>query len=99
MQRATLSIAVLVVATLTLLPWAAGAQQAPAVPGAIQQMAKQIDLNKATDAQLKSLPGLNTDDMVNKVKAARPFKQVEDLKKVVPEPVYEQLKNLVMVSP
>ena len=33
------------------------AQQVPAVP----QMAKQIDLNKATDAQLKTLPGLGSD--------------------------------------
>jgi hypothetical protein len=37
--------------------------------------------------------------MVKKIKAARPFKQVDDLKKVVPEPVFEQVKNLVMVTP
>ena len=37
--------------------------------------------------------------MVKKVKAARPYKQVEDLKKVIPEPVFEQVKNLVMVAP
>jgi DNA uptake protein ComE-like DNA-binding protein len=73
------------------------AQQTPTLPGALQ-MAK-IDLNKATDAQLKALPGLNSDDLVKKVKEARPFKQIDELKKIVPEPVFEQLKNLVMVSP
>jgi len=78
------------------------AQQAPAVPkagAAVPPVAKQVDLNKATDAQLKALPGLNNDDLVKKIKAARPFKQVDDLKKVVPEPVFEQVKNLVMVTP
>jgi DNA uptake protein ComE-like DNA-binding protein len=95
-----LALALLVLG-LGLLPSDAAAQQAPAVPkaGAVQQLAKQIDLNKATDAQLKSLPGLNSDDLVKRIKAARPFKQVEDLKKVVPEPVFEQVKNLVMVTP
>jgi DNA uptake protein ComE-like DNA-binding protein len=71
-----------------LLPSDGAAQQAPAVPGAVQQLAKQIDVNKATDAQLKPLPGLNRDDVVKKITAARSFKQVEDLKKVVPEPVF-----------
>lgn len=78
------------------------AQQAPAVPkagAAVSQTAKQIDLNKATDAQLKALPGLNNDDLVKKIKAARPYKQVDDLKKVVPEPVFEQVENLVIVMP
>jgi DNA uptake protein ComE-like DNA-binding protein len=82
-----------------LLAGVGDAQQAPAVPGAVKQMAQKVDLNKATDAQLKSLPGLNSDDMVKKIKDARPFKQIDDLKKVVPAPVFEQLKNLVMVSP
>src|SRR5262249_45060288 len=99
MRHATLLTLALLLLGLALLPSEGAAQQTPAVPKAVQQATKQIDLNKAPDAQLKSLPGLNSDDMVKKIKAARPFKQVEDLKKVVPEPVYEQVKNLVMVTP
>jgi DNA uptake protein ComE-like DNA-binding protein len=99
MRRVTVAVTLLLALGLALLPSVGDAQQAPAVPGAIQQMAQKIDLNKATDAQLKSLPGLNSDDMVKKVKDARPFKQIDDLKKVVPAPVFEQLKNLVMVAP
>ncbi len=37
--------------------------------------------------------------MVKKIKATRPFKQVEDLKKAVPEPVFERVRNLVIVAP
>jgi DNA uptake protein ComE-like DNA-binding protein len=101
MRHATLLTLALLVLGLALLPSDGAAQQTPAVPkaGAVQQAIKQIDLNKATDAQLKSLPGLNSDDLVKKIKAARPFKQVEDPKTVVPEPVFEQVKNLVMVTP
>src|SRR5262245_844714 len=99
MRHATLLMLALAVLGLALLSSEGAAQQTPAVPGAVQQMAKKVDLNKATDAQLKSLPGLNSDDLVKKIKGARPFKQVEDLKKVIPEPVFEQVKNLVMVTP
>jgi len=99
MRYATLLALAVFLLGPALLPSDGAAQQAPAVPGAVQQLIKQIDLNKATDAQLKALPGLNNDDLVKKIKAARPFKQVDDLKKVVPEPVFEQVKNLVMVTP
>ncbi|MGH7359300.1 MAG: ComEA family DNA-binding protein [Candidatus Rokuibacteriota bacterium] len=101
MSRLVLVTLVLLAVSVTLVVSDGVAQQTPAIPkagDAIKQMAK-LDLNKATDAQLKALPGLSGDDLVSKVKAARPFKQVEDLKKVIPEPVYEQVKNLVMVTP
>jgi DNA uptake protein ComE-like DNA-binding protein len=101
MRHATLVSLALLVLSLALVASDSAGQQTPPVPGAgtIQQMAKKIDLNKATDAELKSLPSLNSDDLVKKIKAARPFKQVADLKKIVPEPVFEQIKNLVMVTP
>jgi DNA uptake protein ComE-like DNA-binding protein len=101
MSRIVFVTLVLLAVSVTLVVSDGVAQQTPAIPkagDAIKQAVKQIDLNKATDAQLKSLPGLSSDDLVGKIKAARPFKQVEDLKKVVPEPVYEQIKNLVMVA-
>jgi len=84
MRSATFFALALLVLGFALVPSDGAAQQAPAVPGAVQQLAKQIDLNKTTDAQLESLPGLNNDDLVKKIKAARPLKQVEDQKKVVP---------------
>jgi DNA uptake protein ComE-like DNA-binding protein len=53
---------------------------------ALSHQVKKVRLNKATDAQLKSLPGLNSDDLVKKIKGVRPFKQVEDLVARTPGP-------------
>lgn len=58
---------------------------------------KQIDINTATEAELKSIPGIG-DAYAAKIIAGRPYAKKDQLKSrnILPAPVYEQVKdNLV----
>ncbi|MFZ2949690.1 MAG: helix-hairpin-helix domain-containing protein, partial [Desulfuromonadaceae bacterium] len=70
----------------------------PAVP-AIEQKApvapamEMIDINSATEAELKAVPGIG-DAYAKKIIAGRPFTNKSQLlsKKIVPKPVYDKIK-------
>lgn len=58
---------------------------------------KQVDINSATEAELKSISGIGA-AYASKIIAARPYANKAQLKSrnVLPVPVYEQVKELII---
>ena len=83
------------------LCWAASPAQAPAAPKQAPPAAqvKLVDINSASRAQLKTLPGIGTAE-IDKIIAGRPYFSKADLatKQVIPTGTYLSLKNLVIAK-
>lgn len=60
---------------------------------------KLVDINSATDAELKGVPGIG-EAYAAKIIAGRPYANKAQLKsrKVVPSSVYEQIKELLIAK-
>ncbi len=58
-----------------------------------------IDINSATDAELKAIPGVG-DAFAAKIIAGRPYANKTQLtsRKVIPGPLYEQIKDRVIAK-
>lgn len=89
------------VVALSLLFGTAHAQPTaskPAPPPAAKKV-ELVDLNSATEAQLKELPGIG-DAYAKKIIAGRPYAKKDQLtsKKIVPDATYAQIKDLVIAK-
>ncbi len=75
----------------------AAAKTEAAKPAAAKQ--ELIDINSASDAQLKSIPGLG-DAYIAKIVVNRPYANKTQLvsKKVLPESVYEKIKDRIIAK-
>jgi len=58
-----------------------------------------VDINSASAAELKMLPGVSESDAATKIVQGRPYTDKSQLvsKKVISEPTYEKMKDHVVV--
>ncbi len=72
---------------------------APAADAKATAKAAILDLNTATEAQLKTLPGIG-DAYAAAIVKARPFAKKDQLvsKKVVPQATYDKIKDLIIAK-
>lgn len=65
----------------------------------VEKKLELVDINSASDAQLKAIPGLG-DAYISKIVANRPYANKSQLvsRKVLPEPVYEKVKDQIIAK-
>ena len=83
-----------------------GGMTALALPAAVPSVSyagdradKLVDINSATEDQLKELPGIG-DALASRIVKHRPYKRKDDLvdKKVIPEAAYERIKHQIVAK-
>ena len=81
------------VALLFAAPAVSWAKTAPAA----SKKAEKLDLNTASEDQLKALPGIG-DAYAKKIVAGRPYKAKDELweKKIVPKSTYQKIRDQVV---
>jgi competence protein ComEA len=92
MRKLLRAIAV-AVALLFAAPAVTWAQSAAAA----SKKAEKLDINTATENQLRELPGIG-DAYAKKIVAGRPYKAKDELweKKVIPKSTYQKIKDRVV---
>jgi competence protein ComEA len=83
----------------TTKPPAAKSDSSEAKGGAGKPMKKQLDINSASDEELKQLPGIG-DALSKKIVDNRPYKRKDELvsKKVLPRATYEKIKDQIIAK-
>lgn len=71
----------------------------PSVSYAGDRADKLVDINSASEDQLKELPGIG-DALASRIVKHRPYKRKDDLvdKKVIPEAAYERIKHQIVAK-
>jgi DNA uptake protein ComE-like DNA-binding protein len=77
-------------------PFALAKSTAAADAGA---KADKLDINTASEAQLKELPGIG-DAYSSKIVAGRPYKSKDELykKKIIPKATYDKIKDQIIAK-
>jgi DNA uptake protein ComE-like DNA-binding protein len=96
-MRICRSLFTAILLTLALLVPALAYDQPAAAPSASAVKAELIDINAATEAQLKSLPGIG-DAYAAKIIAGRPYTRKDQLKSrnIVPAATYEKIQDRII---
>ena len=70
---------------------------AKAAPAASKKTAEKLDINTASEDQLRDLPGIG-DAYAKKIVAGRPYKAKDELweKKIIPKATYQKIRNQVV---
>src|SRR5262245_66538447 len=86
-------------AVAVALLFAASATSWVAAAHAASKKAEKLDINTATEAQLKELPGIG-DAYAKKIVAGRPYKAKDELweKKIIPKATYEKIRDQVIAK-
>jgi len=97
MKKALISLALLL--AFLVAPATHAQPASPTNKPAPAAKADPLDLNTATEAQLKELPGIG-DAYSKKIIAGRPYAKKDQLvsKKVVPQATYDKIKDLVIAK-
>ena len=100
MKKIALGLALLFVASISF----AADTKTPAWPATPTLSAPSaptmglIDINSATETELKAIVG---DEYAKKIMAGRPFSSKNELltKKIIPQPVYDKVKSMIVARP
>jgi DNA uptake protein ComE-like DNA-binding protein len=107
MKFARLILVAMLVALFTPAAWAQAKKAAPPAASAAKttpdkaaaDKTEQLDLNSATEDQLKTLPGIG-DAYAKKIITGRPYANKAQLvsKKIVPQATYDKMKDKVIAK-
>ena len=98
MRKFSLLLITFLLSAALALPVTA-ADSKPAPPAAAAAKAELLDINSATEAQLKALPGIG-DAYAKKIIAGRPYARKDQLKtkNIIPAATYDKIQGQIIAS-